>query len=66
MKKILYQKIQTGKNSKILALPVLVVTTLIAEITRSLQNIWDLLKPTHSICSEPISSDVQNAATFCY
>lgn len=64
MKKILYQKIQTGKNSKILALPVLVVTTLIAEITRSLQNIWDLLKPR--ICSEPISSDVQNAATFCY
>lgn len=64
--KNLYQKIQTGKTTKKLALPGLVVVTLIAETTGSLQNIWDLLKPMHSICSQPISSDVQNAAVFCY
>lgn len=65
--KKLYQKIQTGKKTtKKFALPGLVVATLITETTGSLQNIWDLLKPRHSTCSQPISSDVQNAAALCY
>lgn len=67
MKKFIPENSNWQKNQKQkLALLGLVVPTLITKTTGSLQNIWDLLKPMHSIGSQPTSSDVQNAAVFCY